>query len=690
MQKYKSNITTTSGAAVRNVPVHVLAEDGSPAAIFLDRAGTVSASNPLITAADGTFYFYAVNGRYSLRTTVDGVTITDDDVVLMMDPAEITVAGPIAEAVAAAQAAATAAETAVADSGIPVLVSSAQNAVVDANAALDQAIASSNSAALSKTDADAARDASVAAKNAASATLAEIHNHYYGPLASDPVTRPDGSAVQVGDEYQNTTTHVRMVYADGAWRDVSAAAISLRTDRSILSYPDYTTATAAAATLPDGQLLHVADTGVEYTAQSGVLATKTGFWADVLPGGAQIFKSVGRHFYGDGAKNTGRKTAPLGGSWLTKYGANYFEKNSYNIMLSEEDQGKCPLLVGCYTGPSETVSNYNMGFGAVTVNRGQGTMGRAAYLEAMHFGSANQTLGMEIQVGNYSDASRSANPYEGQGNADGLMLSVEAGYGYVTGDENTPVPDPTGPAGTAIFMKGASGSGAFRRWRQGILFGQYSLYRGSDGLTGNALAIGMAQGHEVSWFASSALVGAKLRSDVTAVAGDGVGIIFKNSSVQIVGNAESPLASFTHDKVGAGGVNYVDLKNARANVFPQLTATGSDTNIGIDFRSKGTGVLRFFTRGGASEELRIQNVVANAVNFVAISGQATNAAPRVTVLGADANIDLELAGKGTGVIKFGYNSTAATTPASFTADRCIQIKDASGTTYYIPARSSAW
>ena len=110
MQKYKSNITTTSGAAVRNAPVEVLKEDGSRAALFLDRAGMVSSPNPLTTGSDGTFYFYAINGRYSLRTTVDGVTITDDDVVLMMDPEEITVAGPIAEAVAAAQAAAIAAE----------------------------------------------------------------------------------------------------------------------------------------------------------------------------------------------------------------------------------------------------------------------------------------------------------------------------------------------------------------------------------------------------------------------------------------------------------------------------------------------------------------------------------------------------------------------------------------------------
>lgn len=229
MQKYKSNITTTSGAAVRNVPVHVLAEDGSNAAIFLDRAGTVPAPNPLTTGPDGVFYFYAVNGRYSLRTTVDGVTITDDDVVLMMDPEEITVAGPIAEAVAAAQAAATAAETAVADSGIQVLVSSAQNAVVDANAALAQAIASSNSAALSKTDADAARDAAVTAKMAAEAALDSFDDRYLGAKAVAPTVDNDGAALLIGALYWDTALPGMRSWNGSAWvtlQAATAAAIS--------------------------------------------------------------------------------------------------------------------------------------------------------------------------------------------------------------------------------------------------------------------------------------------------------------------------------------------------------------------------------------------------------------------------------------------------------------------------------
>ena len=223
MQKYKSNITTTSGAAVRGVPVLVIDEDGNNAALFLDRAGTVPAPNPLTTGPDGVFYFYAVNGRYSLRTTVDGVTITDDDVVLMMDPEEITVAGPIAEAVAAAQAAATAAEFAVEASGIPDLVAAAQNAVVDSNNAVTQANSAANNAAISKTGADSARDAAVIAKNAAEAALDSFDDRYLGQKPADPATDNDGGALLVGALYFRTTAPIGMkVWTGTAWDDAYA------------------------------------------------------------------------------------------------------------------------------------------------------------------------------------------------------------------------------------------------------------------------------------------------------------------------------------------------------------------------------------------------------------------------------------------------------------------------------------
>lgn len=110
MQKYKSNLTSVSGAAVRGASITVLDESGANASIFLDRAGTLPAGNPLKTAQDGTFEFYAANGRYSLRTDSSGLNVLEEDVILMFDPDDATVSGPIADAIQDAKDAADAAQ----------------------------------------------------------------------------------------------------------------------------------------------------------------------------------------------------------------------------------------------------------------------------------------------------------------------------------------------------------------------------------------------------------------------------------------------------------------------------------------------------------------------------------------------------------------------------------------------------
>ncbi len=217
MQKYKSNITATNGAAIRNVPVAVLTEDGALASIFLDRAGAVPAPNPLTTDSQGIFYFYAVNGRYSLRTTVEGVTITDDDAVLMNDPEELATAGPIAEAVAAAQAAAQQAQDAVEESGIPELVVAAKNAVADANNAVIQAQAAASLADTAKNESAANRMASEVALSGAQTASAQAAQEKVDAQAA--ATAAAQSAASIDPSYlrnrANHTGQQAIVTVDG-------------------------------------------------------------------------------------------------------------------------------------------------------------------------------------------------------------------------------------------------------------------------------------------------------------------------------------------------------------------------------------------------------------------------------------------------------------------------------------------
>lgn len=70
-------------------------------------------------------------------------------------------------------------------------------------------------------DPDAAQTS--AASAAASATsaansLTAFKNIYYGPLSADPTKRPDGTTMQAGDEYFNTTLNQLRVYTGTAWQ----------------------------------------------------------------------------------------------------------------------------------------------------------------------------------------------------------------------------------------------------------------------------------------------------------------------------------------------------------------------------------------------------------------------------------------------------------------------------------------
>lgn len=51
---------------------------------------------------------------------------------------------------------------------------------------------------------------------------------YYGPSATNPTTRRDGSPLQVGDLYFNTVTNAMRAYNDSAWRDSVTGAVTVQ------------------------------------------------------------------------------------------------------------------------------------------------------------------------------------------------------------------------------------------------------------------------------------------------------------------------------------------------------------------------------------------------------------------------------------------------------------------------------
>lgn len=90
MQRY-SNVVSSSqtGLPVSGATVLVKNRDGSTATIYgTNDTGGTPITNPITTGSDGSFAFYAPNGRYDLAVTGAGGSGTVSDVMLF-DPAPI-------------------------------------------------------------------------------------------------------------------------------------------------------------------------------------------------------------------------------------------------------------------------------------------------------------------------------------------------------------------------------------------------------------------------------------------------------------------------------------------------------------------------------------------------------------------------------------------------------------------------
>ena len=84
-----------------------------------------------------------------------------------------------------------------------------------------------------------------------------------------------------------------------------------------------------------------------------------------------------------------------------------------------------------------------------------------------------------------------------------------------------------------------------------------------------------------------------------------------------------------------GAVNRLSVNGAAASATPPLSATGSDSNIGMQLQTKGSGSMVFATGGGT--QMLVSNQ-GNAVNFMQVQGAATSGMVGWQAMGADANI----------------------------------------------------
>jgi hypothetical protein len=139
--------------------------------------------------------------------------------------------------------------------------------------------------------------------------------------------------------------------------------------------------------------------------------------------------------------------------------------------------------------------------------------------------------------------------------------------------------------------------------------------------------------------------------------------------------ANSGVTQFAVGTTGSA-VNYFRVNGAPAGGGPQLRATGSDTNISVGYLTKGTGFHFFYSNvASPAVQFAINGNQTSAVNYFTVTGANAGTSPQITATGSDTNIDLALITKGTGVVQYGTYTAGVVAQTGY-----ITIKDAGGTT----------
>jgi hypothetical protein len=148
------------------------------------------------------------------------------------------------------------------------------------------------------------------------------------------------------------------------------------------------------------------------------------------------------------------------------------------------------------------------------------------------------------------------------------------------------------------------------------------------------------------------------------------------SNALFVDGAHSNATLFTTSGA-ASAVNYFQIANSATGVGPQLTASGSDTNINALVIAKGTGSVNL--RSNAALALAATNASSSAVNYASVTGSVTGTGVSYGAGGSDTNINVVLSPKGTGSVVVQNNFKTGT---SSNTDIAGQLALSSGTASY--------
>lgn len=266
------------------------------------------------------------------------------------------------------------------------------------------------------------------------------------------------------------------------------------------------------------------------------------------------------------------------------------------------------------------------------------------YFEGRNYSNAGGAHGIEVDVTQFGSVIN-LNTYSNftSGAAIGVWVAAggnitasNKGYNPYTGTTSLVASDAS--IGVGIINNGA-------KFQKGIMIGANAL-TGTDGVTGNGIAIEMAKGHAIEWQGTAGIVGARIRSD-NAVSTGAMQVVFANDTIgfQVAAQATNGVAITGV----ASTVNYLTLFGAATGAAPTIQANGTDTNIPLNLQASGTGDIRMLSN------ITVRN--GNSL-FIDASGDAHNMELRNTgdalAIRRDAGADI-----------FGLSSTGIVTSATW-------------------------
>lgn len=364
----------------------------------------------------------------------------------------------------------------------------------------------------------------------------------------------------------------------------------------------------------------------------GATPIERGFWPDV-GAGANVWRFRDRVLIGDAVDQDGKKN-PSPRSWVG------LEAAGYMTYFDSRSQAEIVSTIGGIGAAFASRSSDNVLAGELN------TIGAGSYVNNdnlntsdkksawAYYGHAVQkepnffTACMEVDICN-SQAYVSVSPY--QMGAPGTTAAHWIGVGGETAQSGLS----SQPASVALAVvstgprNAAAGTGSL--FGKGLVF-QSDALAGCDGVNGSAIAVEMARGHRINWLTPTNGYAAHIRSD----------------------------------------------NNTTANATSIVFANGG-----------------FTIRGLKPDQVTEQNLFAvtpsaNAANYLQVEPAPTGVPVVLRAQGTDTDIDMELFPKGAGVVRLGYNVISAAVPANFSAQQMLKIKDATGSTYYIPCRAGTW